>query len=119
AMPSKDPPFEVDDVPRRLGLGPEPLHQSGVITVRDEADVLAVRLGRNFEAELPGDPPHLVLRQIAEREAQEIELLARGAVKKVALIAARVGALVQLCAMAVQHPPDVVPGRKAIRAKLT
>ena len=87
---------EVDDLARRLGFRPQPLHQPRIIAVGNEADVLAVGLGRDLEAELGGDPPHLVLGQVAERKAQEIELLARRAVEEIALVAARVGALVKL-----------------------
>ena len=82
--------------PGRLGLGPQPLHQPGIIAVRDEADVLAVGLGGDLQAQFGGDPPHLVLGQIAEREAQEIQLLARRSIEEIALVPARVGALVQL-----------------------
>src|SRR5690348_2458767 len=37
-MLSQHPPFEVDDVTGRLGLGPEPLHQARIIAIGDEAD---------------------------------------------------------------------------------
>ena len=95
-MAPEHPAVEVDDLARRLGLGPQPLDQPGIIAVGDEADVLAVGLGRDLEPELGGDPAHLVLGQVAQREAQEIELVARRAVEEIALVAARVGALVQL-----------------------
>ena len=53
-------------------------------------------LAATSSAELGRNPPHLVLGQVAQREAQEIELLARRAVEEIALVAARIGALVQL-----------------------
>ena len=52
-------------------------------------------LAATSRPKLGGDPPHLVLGQVAEREAQEVELLARRPVEEIALVAARVGALVQ------------------------
>ena len=115
---AEHPAVEVDDLARRFGLGPHALHQPGIIAVGNEADVLAVRLGRDLEPDLGRDPPHLVLRQIAERKAHEIELLARRAVKEIALVAARIGALVQLDAAAIHHPPHIMAGGEAIGAEL-
>ena len=117
-MAAEHPTVEVDDLARRLGLGAEPLHEARIIAVGHEADVLAVWLGRDLQPHLRSDPPHLVLRQIAEREAQEIQLLARRPVEKIALVAARVGALVKLDAAIVHAPPHIMPSRQAIRADL-
>ena len=61
---------------------------------------------------------HLVLGQVAQRKTQEIELLARRAVKEIALVAARVGALVKLDPPVVDHPPHIMPGRQAVGAEL-
>src|SRR5437773_7475785 len=52
---------------------------------------LAVGLGRDLELKIGSNPPHLVLGQVAEGEAQEIELVARRAVEEIALVAPRVG----------------------------
>ncbi len=118
AVPSERPSVEIDDVARRFGLWTQPLDQSGIVAVGHEADVLAVGLGRDHQPELGRDPPHLVLRQVAEREAQELELLARRTVKEVALVAARIGALVELNPPVVHDPPDVMAGGEAVGAKL-
>ncbi len=109
---------EVDDLAGRLGLRPTALHERSIIAVRNEADVLAVGLRRDVEPELRGNPPHLILGQVAERKAHEIELLARRAVEEIALVAARIGALVQLDPTAVDDAPDVMAGRQAIGAEL-
>ena len=56
--------------------------------------------------------------QIAQRKAQEIELLARRAVEEIALVAARVGALVQLGPALADNPPHIMAGGEAVGAKL-
>ena len=43
-MAPEHPPFEVDDLARRGGFGPQPLDQAGIIAVGDETNVLAVGL---------------------------------------------------------------------------
>ena len=68
---------EVDDLARRDGLGPQPLDQPGIVAVGDEADVLAVGLGGDHQPRFRGQRAHFALGQVAEREAQEVELLAR------------------------------------------
>ncbi len=117
-MLSEQAPVEVDDLPGRFGFRPKPLDQPRIVAVGDEADVLAVGLGRDGEPGFGRDPPHFVLGQVAEREAQEVELLARGSVEEIALVAAGVGALVELRAAAVDGASDIVPSRQAIGAKL-
>ena len=117
-MAAEHAAVEVDDVARRCGFGPQALDQPGIIAVGDEADVLAVGLGGDLQAELGGDPADLVLGQVAEREAQEIELLARRPVEEIALVAARIGALVQLGAAAVDDPADIMAGGEAVGAEL-
>ena len=113
-----DPPAQVDDLTRRGGLRPEPLDQAGIVAVGDEADVLAVRLGGDEEPRSFRQLAHRRLRQVAQGEAEEVELLGGGAVKEIALVAARIGALVQLCARVVHHPADVMSRGETIGAEL-
>ncbi len=40
--------------------------EAGVVAVRDEADVEALRLLRRDQAQLPGAPPDLRLAQLAD-----------------------------------------------------
>ena len=61
AVASKHRAVEVDDLARRLGLGPQPLDQAGVIAVGHEADVLAVELGGDLELQLGGERTNIVL----------------------------------------------------------
>ena len=61
---------------------------------------------------------NLALGQVAEREAQEIELLAGRAVEEIALVARRVGALVQLDRPPFDDAPHIMAGRQAIGAEL-
>jgi hypothetical protein len=53
-MLAEHPPAKVDDLARRLGLGPQPLDQPGIVAVGHEADVLAVGLGRDDQPGLGG-----------------------------------------------------------------
>src|SRR6185437_16744505 len=85
AVATDHPPVHIDNISRRLGLGPKPLHQARIIAIRHEADILAVGLGRDLQSNLRGDAPNLVLGQIAKRETQEVELLAGRTVKEIAL----------------------------------
>ena len=63
----------------------------GVAPGRHEADVLAVLLVGDFETEAPRQFARLRLGHVAEREAQEIELLARGREQEIALVAIGIG----------------------------
>ena len=88
-------PVEPDDLARRGGLGAQFLDQPGIIAVGDEADVLAVGLVGDDQPGGLGQPANLALGQVAEREAQIIELVGGGAVEEIALVARRVAALPQ------------------------
>src|SRR3546814_17750460 len=82
------------------------LHHRGIGALRHEADVLAVRLVGDDEAEARGLAAHRVLLHATERKAQEVELAARGGEEEVALIAARIDRTVQLCPRRTQLPLD-------------
>ncbi len=73
------------------GLRPEPGDHIGVAATGDEADVLAVMLVGDLEAELTGERARLRLGHAAEREAHEIELLLRGREQEIALVAIEIG----------------------------
>src|SRR5438477_10842170 len=72
AMPAEHPALEVDDLARRLRLRPYTLHQRRVIAVGNEADVLAVGLGRHLQGKLGGNASNLVLGQVPQRKANEV-----------------------------------------------
>ena len=118
AMLPEHAAVEVDDVAGGRGLGPQLLDQAGIVAVGDEADVLAVGLGGDAEARVLGEPPDLALGQVAEREAQIIELLARGAVEEIALVAIRVGGACNSARPSLDDPPHIMAGREAVGAKL-
>src|SRR5262249_2603038 len=85
----------------------------------NEADVLAVVLVGNGETEPAGKLAGLRLGHIAERKAQEVELLARGGKQEIALIALRLARLIKRPAAAGQRPRDhVVAGCQDAGAKL-
>ena len=103
--------------PGRGGVGAEPRDHVGVPALRHEADVLAVGLLGNDELELACQSPGLVLRQLAEGEAQEVELILRGGVEEVALVARRIEGAVERATAALprQRPTrDVMAGCEAV-----
>ena len=108
----------MDDLARGGGFGAQFLDQAGVIAVGDEADVLAVGLVRDHQPGLFGQPAHLALGQVAEREAQEIELVGGGAVEEIALVARGVAALPQFDAAFALDAADIMARCQAIGAKL-
>ena len=65
----------------------QPLDHIGVVPGRHEADVLAVVLVGDRQPELARKLARLGLGALAEREAQHVELLARGAEQEIALVA--------------------------------
>ena len=120
-MPSWRPTHaarHVDDLARLDRLGPQLLHDRGIVAVRHEADVLAVGLVGDRQVEALGQRARLALGQVAEREAQEVELLVRRAEQEVALVARRIGAAMQLGPRLAHHAPDIVAGRQRLGAEL-
>src|ERR1039458_959030 len=79
--------LEIDDLAsfRRARL--QALDHVRVMAGRHEADVLAVMLVGNRQPELARQFARLGLAALAEREAQQVELLARGPEQEIALVA--------------------------------
>ena len=69
---------EIDDVARLGGARPQAFDHLGIAAGRHEADVLAVVLVGDRKPEAARELPRLGLGALAEREAQQLELLARG-----------------------------------------
>ena len=110
--------IEIDDVARRGSAGLQPLDHVGVAAGRHEADVLAVVLVGDRQAEAPRVLARLGLGHLAERKAQVIELLMRGAEQEVALIALLFAGAVERTAGGRCARGDVMAGRQNLRAKL-
>ena len=87
AMPAEHSAGFVDDIAGLAGLRAQAGDDVGVGALRHKADILAVRLVGDRQVELAGQRAGLVLGQAAERKAQEIELVAGGAVEEIALVA--------------------------------
>ena len=96
----------------------QPADDVGVAAGRHEADVLAVVLVGDLEAEAPRQFARLRLGHVAERKAQEIELLARGGEQEIALVAIGVGGADQR-ARSVDQPArgDIMAGRQRLGAE--
>src|SRR5262249_383831 len=108
-----------DDVAGLGGAGLEPLDHLGVAAGRHEADVLAVVLVGNREAEGARQLTGLRLGPVAEREAQGIELRAGGGEQEIALGALLLARAKERAAAARQRTGgDIVAGGEHLRAEL-
>ena len=77
----------VDDPPGLSAAGRRlALDEAGVVTVGDEADLLALRLLGDRQAESTGMRAHLALGEVAERKARPGELGLGQAEEKVGLV---------------------------------
>ena len=102
---------EVDDLARLGGARPQPLDHVGIVPARHEADVLAVRLVGDRQAEAARQVARLRLGPIAERKAQEIELRARGGEQEIALVALGLAGAIERAAAARQRAATRRNGR--------
>ena len=97
----------------------EALDHIDVMPGRHEADVLAVVLVGDRQTEFARKLARLRLAALAEREAQNIELLARGAEQEIALVALFLARAEQAAAAFGQRPRrDVMSGRQNFGAQL-
>ena len=120
-MPSWRPssrPSLVHDGAGLGGAGAEPLDHAGIAARGHEADVLAVGLARDREAEARRLRPHPLLGEIAEGEAQEVELRRGGGEEEVALVPAAIDRAVQLGPGGAHDAPRIVAGGERVRAEI-
>src|SRR4029453_916675 len=104
----------VDDLPRpRRALRAEPLDGRARVAVGHEAQLLALGLVRRREPERPRTRAHLVLRELAEREARAFTLRRGEAEQEVGLVLPRIprGPERRLPRCGVTTDARVVPGR--------
>src|SRR3984893_6273439 len=76
-MRADDAAVEVNDIAGQNRIRPQPADDVGIATGRHEADILAVLLVRDREAEAARQFTGLLLGPVAQRKAQKPELLAR------------------------------------------
>src|SRR6185503_15898938 len=118
-MPADCPAIEIDDVAGLDRAGLQAADNVGVAPGRHEADVLAVLLVRDFEAEAPRQLARLRLGHVAEGKAQIVELLARGREQEIALVTIGIrGAYQRARSVGEAARGDIVPGRERMCAKL-
>src|SRR5260221_8756718 len=118
-MSAQHAAVKIDDVARLGRARLEPLDHLGVAARRHEADVLAVVLVGDREAEPARKLPRLGLGLVAKREAQRLELLARGGKEEIALIALLLARAIERAAAARERPRgDVMSGRQHLGAEL-
>ena len=75
-----------DIFPFRESLPQPPLNISGIVTIRDKADLLAVRLVVTGKPGLFGNPADLILRQPGKREMEPSQLFLGQAAEHIGLI---------------------------------
>ena len=105
---------EIDDPAGIAGAGPQLLDHPRIVAVRDETDVLAVRLFGDGHIEFPRHAAGLCLRQAAQGKAQIAELLAGRGKQEIALVLGRIGGPVQFRPGGRLDPADIVAGREAV-----
>ena len=116
-MAAEHPAVEIDDLARLGRARHQALDQVGIAPGRHETDVLAVGLVGDRQREAAGELAGLRLGEVAERKAQEIDLLAGGGEQEIALVAVLVAGAVERAAAAGQRPGgDVMAGRQHARA---
>src|SRR4249919_122394 len=112
-MRAENAAVEIDDV---AGLGRarlEALDHLGVAARRHEADVLAVVLVGHRQRKLTRELARLRLGPVAERKAQQVELLASGGEQEIALVALLFAGAVERAAATGQGPgSDVMACRQ-------
>src|SRR6185295_167874 len=110
---------EIDDV---TGLGRprlKALYHLGVTARRHEADVLFVVLGGHRERKLARKVARLRLGPVSEWKAQQVELLASGGKKEIALVSLPFAGAVERAAATGQGPgSDIMAGRQDLGAEL-
>src|SRR5450631_899744 len=111
--------LKIDDVAGFRSARLQALDNISIVTGRHEADVLAVVLVGYDEPELARQLARLGLAALAEREAQQVELLARGAEQEIALIALFLARAIERAPARGQPPRgDVMAGRQHVGAEL-
>src|SRR5438067_3401596 len=108
----------IDDIARLAGFRAQLLNERRIRALRHEAEVLTIRLFGYRRRELAREPAGLVLQQSTERKAQEIEFLARRAIKEIALIARGIAGAVQFRPVRSDYSANVMSRRQRARAEL-
>ena len=86
-MAAKHAPVHVDDVARESRARLEPLNDIAIPALRNEADVLAVRLGGGGQSKAVRGRPDLGFFHIAQGKADELQLFPCDREEKITLVA--------------------------------
>lgn len=108
----------MDDLARFGRIGAQLADDLGIIAVGHEADVLAVRLVGDGQAEFGCKLTHLRLGHAAKRKADEIELVLRGGEQEIALVTVKIGRAEKRALVALLGGADIVAGCQCIGAKI-
>src|SRR6516225_7506051 len=118
-MAAEHATLQIDDLAGPGGAGTQPFDHIGIAAARHKTDVLAVLFVGDGEPEPAGQFARLRFGAIAQREAQQIELRARGREQEIALVALGfTGAVERAATVAQPARGDVVAGRQYRGAEL-
>src|SRR6185436_18855807 len=92
AMAANDLASRVDNFAGAVLIGEPPVDKTGGVAVRNEADLVAVRLVGDREAEPAGDVAHFGLPQMPDGKQRMSELILRQREEKIRLVLVAVGA---------------------------
>src|SRR5262249_5023842 len=118
AMPPKPAPRHIDDLSRVTRFRPQLLDEPRIGSLRNKADILAVGLIGNRQAETPSQCAGLPLGEPTQREAQKIEFGAGCGEQKIALIARRVLRPMQFWPIRPRYATHIMPGSECGRPEI-
>ncbi|OIQ64889.1 hypothetical protein GALL_535590 [mine drainage metagenome] len=110
---------QIDDLARIGRTGPQLFDHRRIVPVRNEADILTVRLVRHRQPVFRSQGPRLGFRgEMAEREAQVGQLLGCSREQEIALVAVGIGRAMKLWPCRADLALNVVAGRHAVGLKI-
>src|SRR5262249_55498029 len=110
AMPPKPAPRHIDDLSRVTRFRPQLPDEPRIGSLRNKADILAIGLISNHQAETPRQRTGLLLGEPAQRETQKFELGAGRGEQKIALIARLILRLTQFGPIPPRYATHIMPG---------
>ena len=116
-MPAEHAPVRADKIAGGKGPLQAPLDKGGIVTVRDKADVLAVRPVCVEKAVAAGELAGLLFGHLPQGEERMGELFLRQGVEHIALVLRKVPGFLQNPAVPVPADAGIVPRRNGIAAE--
>src|SRR5215472_6654688 len=118
AMSAKHAPRHIDDLSRVTRFRPQLPDEPRIGSLRNKADILAIGLISNHQAETPRQRTGLLLGEPAQRETQKFELGAGRGEQKIALIARLILRLTQFGPIPPRYATHIMPGGECGRPEI-